>query len=125
MDAVEFLNQVKRICNGIGSGSQLCSDCPLFYESGPMRCMANVVVYTSNDFDESVLVEKVEQWAKEHPKKTRQSEFLKLFPNAKMTNGALKIFPCAIDPSHEEHTGDCVGKDCGQCRREYWLEEIE
>ena len=43
-------------------------------------------------------VSKVEQWAKDHPVKTRQSEFLKKFQDAKIgKDGVLIIYPCAVE----------------------------
>jgi hypothetical protein len=67
-------------------------------------------------------VSKVEQWAKDHPVKTRQSEFLKLFPNAAIDedDGILCIKPCAID----ESIGCTNGKGCDDCYRKYWKEEV-
>lgn len=64
----------------------------------------------------------VEQWSKDHPIKTRQSEFLKMFPNAKIgeDDGILCIKPCDIDKSIE-----CTdGKGCDDCYRKYWKEEV-
>lgn len=122
MDAVEYLNQVKRMCNGF----ELCSECPLFSGSIPRRCMENIVFYRSDDFDAGMLVEKVEKWAKEHPKKTRQSELMKLIPNAKTINGIINVYPCSIDPLYDESPmGECTGEDCDKCRRKYWTEGIE
>ena len=68
------------------------------------------------------MVLKVEQWAKDHPLKTRQSEFLKMFPGASVSDGTLDIRPCIIEKSVK-----CIaleGKDCDNCRREYWLTEV-
>lgn len=64
----------------------------------------------------------VEKWSKEHPVKTRQSEFLKMFPNAKMTElGSLKICPKDVDKDIK-----CVEcGNCSICQKEYWLEEVE
>ena len=124
MDAVEYLNQVKRICNGIGNGSQICNECPLYYESGaPMRCMANVVVYTSNDFDTSAFVEKVEKWAKEHPAKTRATKLLEAFPNADVYDGIPDICPKRLEKSYRVKC--CEGVHCEDCEMEFWAEEIE
>lgn len=123
MDAVEYLNQVKRICNEIDNGSQLCSDCPLFYKGGAMSCMANVVIYTSNDFDTSVLVEKVEKWAKEHPVKTRITKLLEVFPNADVYDGFPDICPKRLEPSYKVLCNEMP--NCTDCERKYWTEEIE
>lgn len=122
MDAVEFLNQVRRICNGISNGSQLCSECPLFCDSLPNRCMA-IVIYSSNDFDTSVLVEKVEKWAKEHPVKTRATKLLEDFPNVNVYNGFPDICPKRLDPSYKVKCHEVAY--CVDCLREYWTEEIE
>lgn len=119
MDAVEYLNQVKRICNG----SKRCSECPLFYENGPMRCMANVVTYSSNDFDTSVLVERVEKWVREHPLKTRATKLLEDFPNVNVYNGFPDICPKRLDPSYKVKCHEVTY--CVDCLRKYWTEEIE
>ena len=68
-------------------------------------------------------VQIVEQWAKEHPIKTRQSEFLRMFPNAMIneSDGVLCITPCKIEG---KSIGCQNGKSCGECRREYWLTEV-
>lgn len=70
----------------------------------------------------------VEQWAKEHPRKTRQSEFLKLFPRVDMTaDGVIAFCPENMDstfvcPIKER---DCYDPECGDCRKKCWLEEVE
>lgn len=58
------------------------------------------------------------------PKKTRQDEFLKIFPNAIMVNGAIDICPKYVD-------GNCdrcriyAKRPCIDCRKDYWLQEVE
>lgn len=110
MDAVEYLKQLKRMCNSKG-----CNECPLRTNNDAVR---PCVPYEFKD--EKMAVEIVEKWAKEHPVKTRQSILLDFFPNARMTNGVVNVYPCTIDPLVE-----CNGGDCDQCRRKYWTEEIE
>ena len=104
MDAVEFLKALGRLCN-----NYLCEDnCPL--------------IDSCDDESDDGYVRKVqivEQWAKEHPVKTRQSEFLKMYPNARIDDGVIFLGPCAIDKSHK-----CT-LDCKKCCRDYWLKEIE
>ena len=74
---------------------------------------------------------KRERWAKrireargETPgeeKKTRQSEFLKIFPKAKMCDGV--IFACPINLT------DFVGcrnySDCVECKKDFWMYEVD
>lgn len=65
-------------------------------------------------------VSKVEQWAKDHPIKTRQSEFLKMFPNADIDC----ILPCDLDKNLKR--GHCHDDDvgCFYCKQDYWNEEV-
>lgn len=65
----------------------------------------------------------VEQWAKDHPVKTRQSEFLKLFPNAKKLDGIINICPILIDEDYKS-TSECLGTRCNVCRQLFWNEEV-
>lgn len=116
MDAVEFFKTVNRLCE-----NQSCRECPVCKEG---VCMVMNMVRIDGGLVESIkeTVSKVEQWAKDHPVKTRQSEFLKLFPNATIDedNGILCIKPCTID----ESIGCTNGKGCDDCYRKYWLTEV-
>lgn len=117
MDAVEFLKQFNRMCKTyIYDG---CTECPAY----KYRC--------GDQFDEQEEdgVSIVEQWAKEHSTKTRQSELLKLFPNASMLNdGCLNICPNQfVSEYRDKETGGCykLNMDCRKCKRDFWLKEIE
>ena len=117
MDAVEFLKQFNRMCNTYIYGG--CTECPAY----KYRC--------GDDFDEQEEdgVSIVEQWAKEHPVKTRQSEFLKQWPNAAIRmDGLLSVAPCQLyfGLIHCESMEDCKSrKVCDKCKRDFWLKEIE
>lgn len=113
MDAVEFVKTVNRLCK-----NRHCDGCPVAKEG---RCMVGFDYYSVKNIEKTI--SKVEQWAKEHPVKTRQSEFLRMFPNAMIneSDGILCITPCNI----EGKSIVCPnGKNCGDCRREYWLAEV-
>lgn len=116
MDAVEFFKTVKRLCKNQG-----CDGCPVCKND---TCMVMLMARIYGASDESIeeTISKVEQWAKDHPVKTRQSEFLKLFPNAAIgeDDGILCIKPCTID----ESIGCTNGKGCDDCYRKYWLAEV-
>ena len=89
MDAVKFLKENSRMCNRMD-----CSNCPVsLNKNGTGR--------TCEDFSENYpekYVAIVEKWSKEHPIKTRQSEFLKMFPNARMDgNGSVGLCPISVD----------------------------
>ena len=62
------------------------------------------------------------EWSDENPIKTRQSMFLELFPNAKITDGHLNICPITVNIKFE----NCNPKvSCYECKEEYWLAEVE
>ncbi len=117
MDAVEFLKQFNRMCKAYNDDG--CKECPAY----KYRC--------GEEFDEQEEdgVSIVEKWAKEHPVKTRQSEFLKLFPEASVLGGGyLNICPAQLSSEcRDKETGGCYdpGMDCGKCKRNFWLKEIE
>lgn len=49
----------------------------------------------SNDIDKANEI--ILKWCEEHPIKTRQSEFLKMFPNAMKDGDVINIDPCVVD----------------------------
>ena len=114
MDAVEYVKQRKRMCDYYAN----CGDCPAVqYE----ECSSLNGIPT--------MVPIVEKWAKEHPVKTRQSEFLKQWPDAEIGyDGLSSIAPCQLDVRfiHGESQKDCAERGvCGKCRRDFWLKEIK
>lgn len=63
-----------------------------------------------------------EEVVKKCLRKTRQSEFLKMFPDADVSeDGCVSIAPCRL---HKKMAEKCDCK-CVNCFREYWLDEIE
>lgn len=113
MEALEFLKERKRMCRSF-CGS--CRGCPC----EKVRCALNSL--TSDD-DYKRIVAAVEEWSAAHPRKTRQSVFLEQYPNAKTVEGALAICPYnlgLIDKCKSE-----VGRLCFDCRREFWMQEVE
>ena len=110
MDAVEFLDKVDRLSKR-GSTEE------------KMRY---------NDYrtsgDNTLAVKFVERWDAAHPIKTRQSVFLEQYPEAQIdNNNVLGVCPAVISPSHRKHGGGClyIHKKCADCRREFWLAEVE
>lgn len=110
MDAVEFLDKVDRLSKR-------------GFTEEKMR-------YTNYRAagDNVGAVKFVERWAAEHPAKTRQSVFLERYPEARIgDDGVLKINPCFLSASHRNVRGNCatMGRECSDCRREFWLAEVE
>lgn len=74
------------------------------------------------------VVKEIEEWSAAHPRKTRQSVFLKHYPEASIsTHGVLLVCPCPISASHRNANGGCatIGRRCDDCRKEYWMQEVE
>ena len=115
MDAVKFTRAAMRMCNDYYSK---CWSCPAGDDTS---CKLNRS-YSAISAEEKVAI--VEQWAERHPAKTRQSEFLKLFPGVDVyeTDGCLTLNPCII---YEKMRKECAGKLCSECRRAFWLAEVE
>lgn len=88
MDAVKFFKEAKRMCRVIN-----CEECPF----GGEECG-----FISADNIEEVIKE-VEKWAEEHPVKTRQSEFLKMFPNVPKPFGHVDICPEDLGENKKSH----------------------
>lgn len=76
------------------------------------------------DEDANFLVNFIEEWSKEHPVKTRQSEFLKQYSEAQLFEGVVNIPPCRAVKSFRPVAG-CEKTDCLECRREFWMQEVE
>ena len=117
MDALEFLRERRRMCNSY----RHCEGCPL--EGG--KCVVNGV---APDEDYKRIVTAVEQWSKEHPRKTRQSVFLEQYPEAEIdANGVVGLCPMSISAAHRDSNGECNNPEqmCRDCRREFWMQEVE
>lgn len=113
MDAVKFLKTLRRMCNcechkcEFGKARSGFETCPVWQRTYP---------------EEAVAI--AEKWAKDHPIKTRQSEFLKQWPEARINDadGVLKIQPCSLN---RDMGSKCKGVPCEECRKAFWLAEVE
>ena len=117
MDALKFLRERKRMCDSYKD----CCDCPL--EAALCTCSGPM---PDEEYEE--IIATVEQWSKEHPRKTRQSVFLTHYPDAALDeNGVLRMCPVPISASHRDKGGWCADhkRRCVDCRKEYWTQEVE
>lgn len=122
MDAVEYIKEAKRICKSRSVCKSVSGKCPLLDENG--HCTATADICATDIIEKAEkAVQIVEQWAKDNPIKTRQSEFLRMFPNAQRGNGVVDICPMNFDRNFE-----CSYKNdyytCVDCKRTYWLTEV-
>lgn len=120
MDALKFIEERNRMCDYYRGGNALsgCAECPALQ----MTCVSVRSVTAE-------YIAAVEQWSKEHPRKTRQDVFLEQYPEAELTkDGAVSICPVAVSAAYRNKTGGCVSPirpRCGDCRREFWMQEVE
>lgn len=108
MDAVKFIKAIKQMLRAGANNSTV---------------QKYISAYKKNDCEG--MVKAAEQWAAEHPIKTRQSEFLKMFPNAPIcpNTGVAQISPCIVDTTLRGHCP--TGRGCAECRKAFWLAEVE
>lgn len=108
MDAVKFVEERRRMFAVTGENSKYS----LFNMS---TCAEDVV-------------KEVEEWSVAHPRKTRQSVFLEQYPETVIdAYGIIHICPLVISTTHRDSNGDCEnsGQICVDCRREFWMQEVE
>ena len=82
-----------------------------------------------NDYNTKAedVVAEVEQWSSAHPRKTRQSVFLKMFPNVILNDkGQPGFCPRTLDTAYHP-VGDCVldVDICQRCKDKFWMQEVE
>lgn len=100
MDAVQFIYEARRRYNVTG-----------------IVCSVLCDSYTPES-----IVKELEEWCKEHTPKTRQTKFLKEWPDTALDgNGVIAIEPCTLN--RKFHDVDCDYADCAACRKEFWTIE--
>ena len=111
MDAVEFIKAIKQMLSAGANNSTV---------------QKYISAYKKNDCEG--MVKAAEQWAAEHPIKTRQSVFLAQYPEAAISkDGVVMICPIAISASYRGKDGSCANPSdmCTDCMRKFWLTEVE
>lgn len=92
-----------------------CKECEIYKRSG--GCLH----FVRGHIDEASEI--ILKWCKEHPIKTRQSEFLQMFPNVELIDDeVINICPNVIDV---QYGANCKKLTCKECRKKYWLAEVE
>lgn len=74
------------------------------------------------------VVKEVEEWSAAHPRKTRQDVFLEQWPDTYILgDGYLDVCPLEVSAAHRDVDGDCAiyNRLCTDCRREFWMQEVE
>lgn len=118
MDAVEFFREKERMCRTF---NMRCKGCEI---ANRMDGNESCNDYIKRCPAEAVAI--VEKWSKEHPRKTRQSALLKIFPNARRWDNFIDLCPQMIEKFDcpQKHGMD-NWKSCAKCKGQYWNEEVE
>lgn len=113
MAALKFIEERNRMCDYYRGGNALsgCAECPAFQ----MTCVSVRSVTAE-------YIAAVEQWSKEHPRKTRQDVFMAHYPDGALDDGVLRICPRNVYKSAEIN---CNNTTCYLCKRVFWLQEAE
>ncbi len=103
MDAVELVKIIQRIAKSQGK-----REFPI-----------------SISFDPKIFVCSVSTWDKEHPAETRQSEFLKMFPDVLLdANGSVDLCPALLVIDCRTYDNMCIHRgepmSCSECRKKFW-----
>lgn len=107
MDAVKFLQERNRM-----------------FLSG----VATPSIGLEDDFDPVMAVEIVEKWSEQHPRRKRKSVFLEQYPEALVfEGGTLCACPVLFSSEYRNAYGGCASPygSCAECRREFWMQEVE
>lgn len=115
MKPQDFVREFSRMCK---STRKNCKGCRFV-----AMCSCNLLDIKPEEFAQ--MYDAVAEWSDSNPIKTRQSEFLKIFPRAKVRDGVISLCPqiYCITILRTDFTG-CDQNDCAKCRREYWLAEV-
>ena len=118
MDAIKFIEERNRMCESYGDW---CKGCPAFNScNDDLYC----AVGQESTLDILEQVTMVEKWSAAHPRKTRQSVFLKHYPKADvLSNGVISLCPKLIEGYNP--SAGCYDTDCCDCKTEFWMQEVE
>ena len=115
MDVVKFIEERNRMCESFGDK---CTGCP--------ASNGGCGVSTISTLDATDQIAIVEEWSAAHPRKTRQSVFLEQYPEAEIDKcGRLMLCPKLISADCRDRYGNCSNRICSDCRRKFWMQEVE
>lgn len=117
MDAVKFIKERDRMCRFYHHAGG-CYQCP----AKDCECSA-----LEGMVDDDNIVTIVKEWSAAHPRKTRQSVFLKMFPNVMLNDkGQFGFCPKMLDTAYHPVGDCCLDVDiCQRCMDNFWGQEVE
>lgn len=118
-EVIKFLRELNRMCRE--ECDYGCPICETTDEVTPSNCGTWLQTHPE------IAADYVAKWAADHPAATRQTEFLKQFPNAGLdSSGTVCICPRDLDT---RFVHQCVGNrdvnmSCEACRGRWWSREM-
>lgn len=100
------------MCSTISCSDCKITSCPSLANIGD--CIRAIL------YNPQKAIEIVQKWSDSNPIKTRQSEFLKLFPETHLVSDVINICPIEID----KRLVCITPKNCNDCKKNYWLTEV-
>ena len=98
---------------------RICGDCPISFNNNNFNLECTTFVARYPDKANEIIL----NWCEKHPAETRQSKFLKMFPNAKIDNcGTAILCPLWVDKDFKCNRQLLC---CTECCKEYWLAEVD
>lgn len=113
MNAKQFLINLRQMCDSFGT----CASCPMGKakeESKNTMCLTFLKEYPKESF--KIVRDYVNN------RRTKQQEYLKLFPEAPLVNGVINICPQCLKG---KWTCSDMSVSCEDCKRKFWWEEIK
>ena len=128
MDVLEYEKARIRMCRTMILKEGGCEACPLF---NGLKRRCGFAASIAENMDENAIRKNIDiviKWAKEHPVKTRQSEFLKMSPNADLKI-ITRLVPCSLDSTLKplrcaKYGYLSITCRCDRCRDDYWNKEV-
>lgn len=128
MDILEYEKVHIRMCRTMILKEGGCEACPLF---NGLKRRCGFAASIAENMDENAIRKNIDiviKWAKDNPVKTRQSEFLKQFPNANLKT-ITRMLPCSLDGTLKplrcaKYGYLSITCRCDRCRDDYWNEGV-
>ena len=112
-----FKKEKDRMCNFFENNVELCPLKTYYSKWSCLECDEFCLVRI--DF----AIKTVQEWSDKHPIKTRQSEFLNLFPDARIRDDCLVLNICPREL--DKHFICKKSIFCVDCQKDYWLKVVE
>ena len=122
MDTVKFIEERRRMCKSFDTG---CNGCPAFNACNNNLCCA---VGNESTLDATAQIAIVEEWSAAHSRKTRQDVFLEQYSETALDkHGIIQICPTQLSSAYRSDKPGCTNSHiaCSDCRRGFWMQEVE